>query len=205
MNNQIYCQSYRLETEKSGTFAEYISSLLNAPLSMPQITLIVCKPRRPLEHLLLIMQNNKNDEAAAAWAIRLAQASSAFLAILPVIPLPPNFLPLSDDLQTILAHLLKSNAPLGLLLRRILQQMDALQIRYELQLQRGTPDWQVAQALDTEDPDLLITGSEKSGWLNSWWMGEFVSPLLRRLDRPILIAGPQKEGSMNAYERFGRN
>lgn len=151
-------------------------------------TLLIRKPRWPFRRLLLIMRNEKSDEGAAAWALRLARESGAEIAILPVVPSPPNFLRVSDDLDILLTDLLNSTTPFGEKLRRLLSQLDMSHIRYELRLQRGTPEWQIAQALDEGDHELVIIGVEEGDWLSRWLVGEIIAPLLRWLDHPILLA-----------------
>lgn len=151
-------------------------------------TLLIRNPRWPFRRLLLIMRNEKSDDGAAAWALRLARESGADITVLPVVPSPPNFLRVSDNLDMLLTDLLTSTTPFGEKLRRLMTQLDMSHICYELRLQRGTPEWQIAQALDEGDYELVVTGVEEHHWLSRWVVGEIIAPLLRWLDRPILLA-----------------
>ena len=155
--------------------------------------LLARKPRWPFRRLLLILRNERSDAGAATWALRLACESDAFITILPIVPSLPNFLQISDNSQKILTNLLNSTVPLAEMLRKLLAQLEESQVRHEIQLQRGLPDWQVAQALNAGEHELLITGDEEGVWLSRWVRGEFIAPLLRWLDCPILICKSSKK------------
>jgi hypothetical protein len=141
----------------------------------------------PLRHILLVMRMEETDEAAAEWTIYLAQRSGAAVTILPIVPLVPADFRFGRDMTRGLDELLSPTTRSGAHLRRLLGRLAFNNIHGTLRLREGEPGWQLRQEIDPSvsesNYDLVIIGAEYQGW-----MGELVVPMLRWIERPLLIA-----------------
>jgi nucleotide-binding universal stress UspA family protein len=73
-------------------------------------------------------------------------------------------------------------------LRLYWEQFEQLRIDSRLSLQSGEPDEQIRAGVAETDPDLVIIAAETHPRLVRFVYGEIVAPLLRWVDRPLLIA-----------------
>lgn len=151
-------------------------------------SLVVKHPRWPFRQLLLILHKSAVDEKAANWALELANASRAFVTILPVIPSVPGFLPVSDDPQLQLNSLLNCADPFSVSLNNALRTLENSGIRTDLIIRRGTPVQQIQQALQEINPELMVIGADGHSRIRGWFAGEWMTTLFHWLDRPVLVA-----------------
>jgi nucleotide-binding universal stress UspA family protein len=157
---------------------------------VPTSFLVARRPRRPIKQILLILRVEETDEAAVEWLGRLARPTDAAVTILPIVPSPPVMYNLGNRLQTGLDVLLSPNTPSGRQLRHVAQRLTRWQIESDLRLRQGEPDWQVREEVADGNYDLIIVGAEPYDRLHRLLLGELVGPLLRWLNRPLLIARP---------------
>lgn len=150
--------------------------------------LMVSRPRWPLERILLVVRGQKGDETALFRAEQLAQASGAVVAILPIIPAWPVFYQKGNDVQADLDVILQTNTSTGKLLHKYLSRLKQANVPHYFCQQRGTPDQQIRQEVTERAHDIIVIGDEPRGRWHHWYLGEIISPLLRWLDRPLLIA-----------------
>jgi nucleotide-binding universal stress UspA family protein len=157
---------------------------------LPTSLLVIRQPRWPILNILLILRIEETDEAAVAWALRVAQASGATLTILPIVPWLPAMHNLGNRIQPEMNVLLSPNTPSGHKVNQIVQQLLRRQIEYALHLGQGKPDLQIREEVSQGNYDLIIIGSEPYGRVCRLLLGELVAPLLRWVDLPLLIACP---------------
>ncbi|MCB8945216.1 MAG: universal stress protein [Ardenticatenaceae bacterium] len=153
-----------------------------------QSVLVVQQPSWPLHHILLVVRGEVGDETAVIWAKILAQASGADVTILPIIPPYPGMYQMGNKVQADLNILLQPNTTSGQRLLHYEDQLSEANVTNHFCQQSGTPDRQVWQAVNRLEPDMIVVGKEKYGRLYRWLLGEIVTPLLRWVDRPLLIA-----------------
>jgi nucleotide-binding universal stress UspA family protein len=171
----------------------FLSRLLNRSVyrkilnTMPASLWLIRQPRWPINSILLIIRAQEGEEAAEEWALRLALACGAAVTILVISPADPIMYREGGPVQTPLEILLTADSPVGVQIRRVLRRLCAASIECNLQQRTGTPDEQIERELAAGDHDLVIIAAEKRSKLWRWWLGELVEPLLRWLDRPILI------------------
>jgi nucleotide-binding universal stress UspA family protein len=97
---------------------------------------------------------------------------------------------LGNRVQTGLDVLLSPNTPSGNYLRYVAQQLKHWQIDGNLHLRQGDPEWQIRDEVAEGNYDLVVIGAEPRGRFYRRLLGELVTPLLRWIDRPLLIARP---------------
>lgn len=148
----------------------------------------VRQPRWPIRRILLIIRGQKRDLQAERWALRLATSMKAALIVQVISPALPGLYSAGSRVQVELGLLLASDAPVGRQLRRILTQCQKAGIEGFLEQRIGHPNDQIKREVAHSDPDLIILSADEGGRLWRWWMGEVVAPLLRWVDRPVLIA-----------------
>lgn len=158
--------------------------ILNAT---PASLWLVRSPRWPIRSILLIVREEEGDETAEEWAIRLAAVCQAQVTALVISPSAPGMYREGARVQISLDLLLMADAPIGVQLRRILHRLRLAGIDGRLQQHWGTPNEQIEQEIADGDHDLVVIGAEKASKFWRWWMGELVEPLLRWIDRPVLI------------------
>jgi nucleotide-binding universal stress UspA family protein len=162
----------------------------------PASILLARRPRWPIRNILLILRIENTDEAAVDWLVRLARpderarnhADNVSVTILPLVPSVPAMYNMGQHIQVGLDVLLSPNTPSGYFLRCIAHQLARLQIEANLRLRQGKPDQQIREELAEGNYDLVLIGSEPHGRLYRLLLGEIVTPMLRWIDRPLLIA-----------------
>ena len=152
--------------------------------------LLARRPRWPIRHILLILRIEETDEAAAAWLAHLVQPGKTAVTILPLVPSLPAMYSLGNRVQTGLDVLLSPNTTSGNYLRYVAQQLKHWQIDGNLHLRQGEPDRQIRDEVAEGSYDLVLIGAEPHGRFYRRLLGELVTPLLRWIDRPLLIARP---------------
>ena len=150
--------------------------------------LVVQQPRWPLRQILLVVRGEAGDETAVLWAKTLAQASGATVAIMPIIPACPGMYQMGNEVQARLDILLQPNTISGQRLNSYKDQLEQADVPYHFCQQSGSPDQQIQQKVTEMEPDLIVVGAERHGRLQRWYLGEIVGPLLRWIDRPLLVA-----------------
>jgi nucleotide-binding universal stress UspA family protein len=106
-----------------------------------------------------------------------------------------------QHVQVGLDVLLSPNTPSGHYLRHIACQLARLQIEANLRLRQGSPDRQIQDEVAEGNYDLIVIGSEPHGRLYRLLLGEIVTPMLRWIDRPLLIARPPEISARKEHER----
>ena len=157
--------------------------------------LLARRPRWPIKTILLILRIEGTDKAAADWLARLVQPDETAVTILPLVPSLPAMYSLGNRVQTGLDALLSPNTPAGNYLRYIAQQLEQWQIEGNLHLRQGEPDRQIRDEVMEGNYDLVLIGAEPRGRFYRLLLGELVAPLLRWIDRPLLIAQPLHVGA----------
>jgi hypothetical protein len=152
--------------------------------------LLARQPRWPLRRILTILRGETGDDAAIEWTLRLAAAAGAGVRLLAVIPPLPGLYNIGGEVQAPLDLLLLVNSTTGCCLRRQVRRLCQAGVAAELGAQPGAPDEQIETEVRRSAPDLVVIAAESTGHLWRLWMGELVRPLLRRLDRPLLVARP---------------
>lgn len=140
-----------------------------------------------LKRILLILRAHPSDEAAIEWVQRLATAAHADVHVLPIIPPIPAMyrygqIPLQAEV------VLSPSTYSGAQLRRLATLCQQWGVHGELLLKDNEPDRRMAWAADSSDCDLIVISEEPYSWLQRRLLGELVRPLLRHINRPILIA-----------------
>ncbi len=152
--------------------------------------LLARRPRWPIKHILLVLRIEETDEAAAAWLAHLVQPGKTAVTILPLVPSPPAMYSLGNRVQTGLDVLLSPNTSSGNYLRYVAQQLKHWQIDGNLHLRQGDADRQIRDEVAEGNYDLVLIGAEPHGRFYRALLGEMVKPILRWIDRPLLIARP---------------
>ncbi|HID52946.1 MAG TPA: hypothetical protein EYP41_13055 [Anaerolineae bacterium] len=151
------------------------------------------RPRWPIQNILLILRFEETDNAAVEWLERLALASSAAVTVLPIVPSLPAMHRLGNRIQTGLDLLLSANTPAGRRVRRLARRMAGWQISSGLRLRQGEPEQQIREEVAEGNYDLIVIGAEPGhGRSHHFQSGELVGPLLRWVERPLLIARPSR-------------
>ncbi len=155
--------------------------------AVPASLWLIRQPRWPIDSILLIIRDEAGEETAEEWALRLALACDAAVTVLVISPADPIMYREGGPVQAPLEILLTADSPIGTQIRRVLRRLRDAGVEGDLQQRQGTPDEQIERELAAGDHDLVIIAAEKKSKLWRWWLGELVEPLLRWLDRPILI------------------
>jgi len=168
--------------------------------------LLTRRPCWPIRRILLILRIEDTDEAAVDWLVRLAcpderarrlvgnLAEDVSATILPLVPSVPAMYNMGQHIQVGLDVLLSPNTPSGHYLRHIAERLARQQIECNLRVRQGNPDRQIQDEVAEGAYDLIVIGSEPHGRLYRLLLGEIVTPLLRWVDRPLLIARPVGSG-----------
>ena len=168
----------------------------------PASVLLIRRPCWPIRRILLILRIEDTDEAAVDWLVRLAcpderarslvgdAAGGVSATILPLVPSVPAMYNMGQHIQVGLDVLLSPNTPSGHYLRHIAQQLARQQIECYIHVRQGSPDRQIQDEVAEGGYDLIVVGSEPHGRLYRLLLGEIVTPLLRWVDRPLLVARP---------------
>jgi nucleotide-binding universal stress UspA family protein len=150
--------------------------------------MIVRIPRWPIRHILMLVRGHKSDEVSLDWVERLAYADSALVSILPIIPALPRLHRIGNHVRPPSDVLLSPSTPSGTLLDHCVERLQQRQIPVRLALLNGDPDEEIRMEVNENDPDMVIIAAETEHRLVRLLCGELIHPLLRWLDRPLLIA-----------------
>jgi nucleotide-binding universal stress UspA family protein len=150
--------------------------------------LIVRSPRLPIRRILMLARGQETDQIALEWVERLGYVEPAMVSILPIVPPLPRLHRMGNYIQPPTDVLLSPSTTSGALLEHCVDHLQQRQIPVRLVLGNGEPDWQIRQEVTENDPDLVIVAAETEHRLVRWLCGELIHPLLRWLDRPLLIA-----------------
>jgi hypothetical protein len=186
----------RLQTLLSGWI--HAQDIARSPTSI----LLARQPRWPIKNILLILRIESTDEAAAAWLVRLARPGETRVTILPIVPSLPALYRVGNRVQTGLDILLSPNTVSGQQLRCLAQQCLQQQIETDIRLRQGEPDCQIRDEVYERNPDLVLIGAEPFGRFYHLLLGELVTPLMRWIDRPLLIAQPMPVDAQTDYEQI---
>jgi nucleotide-binding universal stress UspA family protein len=157
---------------------------------VPTALLVAQEPRWPLTRILLVLWGEEADQAAVDWVVRLAQPSGSAVIVLVVVPPVPAMYSGMARMQQALPELLTTNTVLGRQLRQAARNLAECQVESTLRLRQGSPDWQVGRELMEREYDLIALATRpRRRWLH-WLREEPVSLLLRKTDRPVLMAIP---------------
>lgn len=150
--------------------------------------LIARRPRWPLRRVLLIIRDQEADDIAVDWIARLAQPSGAIITVLAILPSMPTMCNQATRIQRGLAEWVATDTTLGRQMRRIARQLVNWEAEGTLRFRQGPADWQIQCEVTEADYDLIaIAADPPSRWLQRL-LGELVPPLLRWVDRPVLVA-----------------
>jgi len=164
---------------------------LKAAEQMPSSVLLARQPRQPLRHILLIIRGQETDDVAVDWAVRLAQPSQANITALAVVSHMPATCDHMTRMQHGLAQWLATDTTLGRQMRRIAQHLVKWETRGTLRFRQGPAETQIQREGLEGEHDLIVIAADPSPWWSRRLMGELVTPLLRWVDRPVLVAKQQ--------------
>jgi nucleotide-binding universal stress UspA family protein len=145
-------------------------------------------PRWPIKSILLVVRGSQADRSAIEFAFCLASRCPASLVTLAAVPDIPAFYRSYAKVQVGLPILFELNNQPGHQLREILQRMCLHSINGDIQACECEPNQQIRQLVKLSDPDLIVISQEPYSRLWRLLFGEIVQPLLRWIDRPVLIA-----------------
>lgn len=163
---------------------------LKASEQMPTSVLMARRPRWPLRRMLLITRGYETDDIAVDWIIRLAQPSKVAVTVLGLVPDMPAMCNQAARMQHGLADWLATDTPLGRQSRRMAQRLVNWETEGTLRFRQGSPDRQIQREVTEVDYDLIVIADDHSSWWSRRLLGELVTPLLRWVDRPVLVAKP---------------
>ncbi len=150
-------------------------------------TLFACRPRWPLRRLLLIVRGDPVDDAALAWATRLARASQAAMTALMVAP-HASTTP-GPTARDNIANLLSPQDSTGHKMQRAAHVLAAAHLNAVLHLRQGAPETVIRKELASTPYDLAITGIAVHGAEAQWRLRPLLHRLLPDLPCPLLITG----------------
>jgi nucleotide-binding universal stress UspA family protein len=172
-----------------------LDRLLGGPLTqrvvdkVPTSLLVAHQPRWPLRKILLVARGTGSDEAMLDWVVRLAQPTGSLVTILALTPYLP-----STRTETDFSTVLATNTEPGRQLQRLARGLTDGQVKSIVRLRQGQPETQLGQELAEESYDLIVLAAEPEDGLLRRMLGEFVGPLLRWVDRPVLIVKTKAVG-----------
>jgi nucleotide-binding universal stress UspA family protein len=151
--------------------------------------MFACRPRWPLRRLLLIVRGDPVDDAALAWATRLARASGAAATALMVAPHLPASRALSahDDISS----LLSANNATGHKMQHAAQRLASVQVDAVLHLRQGAPETVIREELASTPYDLAIAGVAVRGAEAQWRLRPLLHKLLPEMNCPLLLTRGQ--------------
>jgi nucleotide-binding universal stress UspA family protein len=95
---------------------------------------------------------------------------------------------LGNRVQPGMNVLLTPNTPSGQRLGQIGLQLAHWQVECDMHFRQGKPDHQIREEVSKGNYDLIIIGSEPCSRVHRLLLSGLVSPLLRWVNRPLLIA-----------------
>lgn len=149
--------------------------------------LVLRQPRWPIHSILLILRGHPSDEPAINWAERIALAAQATIRLLPIIPPQPVIHRRGSVQYMVPEMLLLPHTPAGEQIRQLQSRLATNGIEARLAQQQGEPDDQIWREVRQTGADLIIVAAEPFSRWQRWWLGELVKPLLKWVDRPLLI------------------
>lgn len=172
----------------------FIERLISGPVErravdrLPTSLLIARKPRWPIQRILLLLNQDGSADAAVDWVVRLAQSAGARATVLAVVPPVPAMYQGLSRMKQDLSTLLGTDTALGRQMRQVARRLVDENVDARLRLRQGQANWEGQHAILEEKCDLIVTAAEASGRWRRPLEADVVSSLLRRVDRPILIA-----------------
>ena len=164
----------------------------------PTSVLVVRQPRWPLRRILLILRADETDEAAIQWLERLVGSVRVELFVLPIIP-PLSAMYRLGSLPLQAEVVLAPNTFSGAQLYRLASLCSAWGIEARLLLHDSEPQYRMEWAVHASNCDLVLLSHDPDHWLHRRFLGDLIRPLLRRTDRPVLIA---KNTSANDHRNY---
>jgi nucleotide-binding universal stress UspA family protein len=158
--------------------------------SIPFALLNVRQPRWPLERVLLIICGENADDTAVDWALRLAQPSAAVVTALAVVPPVPAMCYGLPRMEQGMAALLATDTTLGRQMHHVARRLAQCQVEGTLRLRQGAPDQQIGREVAEGGHDLIVMATRPCPWWLRQLRGDPICSLLRRVDRPVLLAEP---------------
>lgn len=148
-------------------------------------TLYACRPRWPLRRLLLILRGDPVDDAALAWATRLARASGAAATALMVAPHTTATYapPAHDDVSS----LLSVNTAKGHKMQHAARRLAAMQLDAVLHLRQGKPEVVIREELASTSYDLVVAGVAVRSPDAQWRLRPLLHKLLPEMNCPLLL------------------
>lgn len=161
-----------------------LPALLEDNSSAPAV-LLACRPRWPLRRLLLIVRGDAVDDAALAWAVRLAAAGDVVTTALMIAPhaTPSTALPAPNGVS----DLLSPNNAVGRRMQHAAQRLAAMHLDAVLHLRQGAPDQIIRQELIAAPYDLAIAGVAVRGVDVQWRLRPLLHRLWSDLNCPLLF------------------
>ena len=150
--------------------------------------IIVRAPRWPIRSILLVVRGSQDDRSAIEFAFCLARKCHASLVTLALVPDVPAFYRNFTNIQVGLPTLFELNTEPGCQLRKILRRMASENIEGDIHACQTTPDQQLKQIVGATNPDLIVISKEPYNRLWRFLFGEIIRPMLRWIDRPVLVA-----------------
>jgi nucleotide-binding universal stress UspA family protein len=145
-------------------------------------------PRWPIQSILLVVRGSQADRSAIEFAFCLASRCDASLITLAAVPDIPAFYRSYAKVQLGLPTLFQLNTEPGHQLREILHRMSLHGLNGDIQACESEPYQHIKKIVKFSDPDLIVISQEPYSRLWRLLFGEIVQPLLRWIDRPVLIA-----------------
>lgn len=150
--------------------------------------LVVRAPRWPIRHILLVVRAEASDVTAVSWAEHLGVQAQAAVTLLPIIPAIPAMYRHGSRVQLPLPLLLDPHTACGHYLHLFCQRFLKQGIPSRISQRQGDPNHQIQEEVNAGVYDLVLIAAEPYSRIERWLLGELVSPLLRWIDRPLLVA-----------------
>jgi nucleotide-binding universal stress UspA family protein len=156
--------------------------------AVPFAILAAQRPRWPLERILLVNCGESVDNVAVDWTLRLARPSAATVTILAVVPPVPAMYHGLSRMEQGVAALLATDTDLGRQMHQAARRLAECKVDGTLRLRQGAPDQQICREVVEGDHDLIVMATRPCRWWLRQLKGDPICSLLRRVDRPVLIA-----------------
>lgn len=169
----------------------WLSQLLHGSVAqealrrIPTSLLFARQPRWPLRRLLLVLKGEIGEEMGLSWVLRLAKPAAAIVNLLLVFPNRTWLYNRESRAWQGAAALLGTDTPLGQEVAQVAQQLAEAGIPGQLCMRQGHPTEQIRAEVSAGNYDLVVMCG-RAGEVG-WWSGELVTPVLRWLDRPLLL------------------
>jgi len=155
---------------------------------LPNSCLLARRPRWPIQKILLILHDERNDLATIDWSILISQSCGAHVTILTIVPPAPSMYQAIKASNLSLREILASHSELGQHLRRTARRLDSMYIESTLKLRQGSPKWEIRDEIIGGNYDLVTIAASHGGRIQRCFLSDLIDPLLRWVDRPVLIA-----------------